>query len=241
MRQTQLGLTLVFLLVMCGIAWAGKEAYRVVISQDKELCTTMLKLINDDLREHGEIRYEDHEIFAVIKWEPLKNVAKNATDITGVPTLISNLDLNNDGRPEIVLKFSGYFKDRLLDWLEFFEGDLATFSSYNDFEIDKNRIGRFPEEGSPPLATYILRTPVPLKDRTKDRLGRTFMPEGVGGWIVINPFIYKSTAYLVITDRGVDGTSSSGEGVVIDKYKAPKELDEVCYFKQIAPEKKKRR
>lgn len=225
-------LSLVLMLSAAGVAWAGQEAYKLVFSNDKELCPAILKLINDDLRSYGEIRYDDYEMFTTIKWEPLIDVAKNSTDKTGVPTLMSSLDLNNDGRFEIVLKFSGYFKDRLLDWIEFLEVDLATLSRYDDYEIDKNRAGRFPEEGSPPLATYMVRTPIAGKH------GEPLSGEGVGGWIVINPFIHKSVTYLAITDRGVTGTNSSGEGFLVGKYKNARELDEVCYFKQIRPTKK---
>ena len=242
MRQMQLGLALVFLLVMSGIAWAGKEAYRLVISQDKELCSAMLKLINDDLREHGEIRYEDHEMFAASTWQPLSEFSGDKFIDTGCSIdRVSQFDIDNDGRLDTVVKFSSCFKSRLKDSLVFLNIEEKVLKTYEYNDMVKNSAGGFPEKDAPPLATYILQTPVPLKDRTKDKLGLTFMSEGVGGWIVINPFIYKSTAYLVITDRGVDGTSSSGEGVVIGKYKAPKELDEVCYFKQVPRSKKGRR
>ena len=240
MRQTQLGLTLIFLLVMSGIAWAGKEAYRLVISQDKELCPSMLKLINDDLREYGEIRYQDHEMFTAVKWEPLSNLLGDKYQ--NAPCEIQNaarFDVNNDGSQDLVVKHTGCFKSRLLDWFIFLDVEEDVFKTYDDYAIEKNTVGKFPEDATV-LPTYTLKTPVSVKDRTKDKLGLTFMSEGVGGWIVINPFIYKSTAYLAITDRGVEGTSPSGEGFVIGKYKSPRDLDEACYFKQ-APQSKKRK
>lgn len=224
-----------------GVAWAGKEAYRLVISQNIELCSTMLKLINDDLREYGEIHYEDHEMFAAVKWEPLSNLLGGKYQ--NAPCEIQNVarfDVNNDGSQDLVVKYTGCFKSRLLDWFIFLDVEEDVFKTYDDYTIEKNTVGKFPEDATA-LPNYILKTPVPVKDRTKDKLGLTFTSEGVGGWIVINPFVYKSTAYLAITDRGVEGTSPSGEGFVIGKYKSPRDLDEVCYFKQATQSKKRRR
>ncbi|MEY4527655.1 MAG: hypothetical protein RL768_1374 [Nitrospirota bacterium] len=241
MKTRSLGLALVVLLLTCGVAWAGKEAYRLVISQDKELCPIMLKLINDDLREHGEIRYEDHEMFAAVKWQPLSNLLGGKYQ--NAPCEIQNaarFDVNNDGSQDLVVKYTGCFKSRLLDWFIFLDVEEDVFKTYDDDTIEKNTVGKFPEDATA-LPTYILKTQVPVKDRTKDKLGLTLMSEGVGGWIVINPFVYKTTAYLAITDRGVLGTSPHGESFLIGKYKSPTELDEVCYLKQTRLTKKQGR
>ena len=91
--------------------------------------------------------------------------------------------------------------------------------------MSQNNVGRFPADYEE-LSNYLLRTPVGKKH------GRASESEGIGGWVVINPFLYGSTAYLAVTDRGVSGESASGEGFLIGKYKSPEELEEVCYFKQ---------
>ena len=59
------------------IEWSrlcGKEAYWLVMGRTRPFVLRCLKLINEDLKEHGEIRYEDHEMFAAIKWQPLSDV-----------------------------------------------------------------------------------------------------------------------------------------------------------------------
>lgn len=222
-------------LFTAGLAGASSQPYEMLLNKDKDLCPIMLKLINEDLQQYREIRYEEHDMFAAIKWQPLAEVSKEYKDRTGVPALVSYFDLNNDSRSDIVVKFSGYFKDHLLDWFVFLNVEEDAFATYDYDDVLKNSAGRFPDEDSPPLADYTLHTPV------RDKHGKALTSEGMGGWIVINPFLIKSTAYLALTDRGVYGASPSGEGFVIGKYKSPKELDEVCYFKQTTQAKKKRR
>jgi len=41
----------VFLLITTGVAWAGKEAYKLVMSQDKQLCESMLAIFNADMKK----------------------------------------------------------------------------------------------------------------------------------------------------------------------------------------------
>lgn len=220
-------LVVAFSAALSGVACAGKEAYWLVMGKDKTLCPTVLKLINEDLKEHGEIRYEDHEMFAAIKWQPLSDVlGEKFADTHCSVDRVAYFDLNNDGHPDTVVKFSGCFKDRLTDSLVFLNVEEKVFRTYDYDDMIKNSVGRFPGEGSPPLATYMVRTPITGKH------GEPLSGEGVGGWIVIHPFIHKSVTYLAITDRGVSGTSSSGEGFLVGKYKSANELDEACYFKQ---------
>ena len=50
-----------------GVAWAGKEAYKLVMSQDKELCAHMLAIFNADMKKYRAMEYEQHKEFIV--WE----------------------------------------------------------------------------------------------------------------------------------------------------------------------------
>ncbi|ULA62146.1 MAG: exported protein of unknown function [Nitrospira sp.] len=68
MKARYLGLALVALLLTSGVAWAGQEAYRLMMSKDKELCKSALELFNADMKKYQEIRYQEHEIFTRIGW-----------------------------------------------------------------------------------------------------------------------------------------------------------------------------
>jgi hypothetical protein len=104
------------------------DEYVLVMSKDDNVCQHMLKLYNDDLKEYGEIKCSQHREFNTIKWEERTYFClfdgKMKTDI---PILISRFDINNDGKPEIIVKdYRRGLKGRDSDRVYVFrEGDLA--------------------------------------------------------------------------------------------------------------------
>lgn len=69
MKLRSIGLALVVLLLTSGVALAGKEAYKLVMSKDKKLCQHMRAIFNDDLKKYKPLTYEKHKEFIV--WEPV--------------------------------------------------------------------------------------------------------------------------------------------------------------------------
>ena len=72
MKARYFGLALVALLLASSVAWAGQEAYRLMMSKDKELCESVLELFNADMKKYLKIRYQEHEMFARMGWQPVK-------------------------------------------------------------------------------------------------------------------------------------------------------------------------
>ena len=92
----------VFLLVMAGAGLAA--SYEMLLSQNDKLCTTLLNLINDDLKRYGTIRYDTHDMFAAIKWKPLsEKLGEKFKDSSCSMDYIAEFDLNNDGHIDIVV------------------------------------------------------------------------------------------------------------------------------------------
>ena len=90
----------VLLLATAGAAWAGTQAYKLVMSKDKELCTNMLRLFNEDMKQYKEIRYDEHEVFTQVPWK----VVDLGGDGHGCIFLKNaTFDINNDGKEDLVL------------------------------------------------------------------------------------------------------------------------------------------
>lgn len=84
------------------------DEYVLVMSKDDCVCRHMLQIYNEDLKEYGEIKYDQHEEFNAIKWGKQESyfevILPDKTVLKEHDTLISRFDINNDGSPEIILK-----------------------------------------------------------------------------------------------------------------------------------------
>lgn len=63
-------LLVLFLLFIPSLGFA--DEYVLVMSKDDNVCQHMLKLYNDDLNKHEEIKYSQHNEFSTITWEEKK-------------------------------------------------------------------------------------------------------------------------------------------------------------------------
>lgn len=208
MRQTQLGLTLVFLLVMSGIAWAGKEAYRVVMSQDKKLCEHMLALFNADMKKGRGLEYQKHEEFIV--WDPV-DTGELPIHRDCRKTLTQTFDINNDRTDELVIRTRHCYKDQLTD-------------SLYVFPFNSNAVKLFKEHspqvwdaaiGSIDFQTYELKKMPGVGDSALfPSISRS----------ILESFKFGQTFYVSMTDL-------RQEFIVIAKYLRDEEIDDVCYFR----------
>ena len=200
-----------FLVLTAGAAWAGKEAYKLVMSKDKELCTGMLKLFNEDMKQYKEIRYDKHDTF--VRWEPVElggnaPLAKSCSIFQK-----SKFDINNDGKEDLVVKWSACLRDQLTDSLYIHPADSDAFSNvtwqehkalFNTQEKVELAEGRY----------Y-------LKELPKGKKGE--LTPRIAGVLVLQPFMNGKTAYISMTDLHQDW-------IVIGKYKKADTLEDVCYF-----------
>lgn len=208
MRQTQLGLTLVFLLVMSGIAWAGKEAYRVVMSQDKKLCEHMLALFNADMKKYRRLEYEKHKEFVI--WEAVET-GEIVADKYCRQTLKQSFDINNDGTDEHVIRRRHCFQSQLTDLLYAFPLNINAVEQLKD-----------------PTSQILGTTPNKLeameyKLNKWPRAKAGELHPGIGPILTLEPFKFGQIFYVSLTDL-------RQEFIVIAKYVGGEELDHVCYF-----------
>lgn len=108
-KTCQIFVVLALLGGLGGSAWAGKDAYKLILSKDKEVCTSMLAMFNEDMRKYKVISPDKHKEF--VRWE-LLNVPGSSPCRQYWQ---SKFDINNDGADEIVIKVSSCLGGALTD------------------------------------------------------------------------------------------------------------------------------
>ena len=205
-RITLLGVAL--LLVTGGIAWAKGEAYKLVMSKNKELCQTVLNFFNEDMKRYKEIRYDD-DIFKAVEWKSFKL----EEETHGCEFLSSAMfDLDNNGTEDLVLKWRACLRGELSD-------SLFVFSSSSDIlkriGSERGQLFETPNKFSRTGHAY------PLEGLTSEQTEG--VPQGIGGIFIIHPFLWKNTAYVSMTDF-------HQEWIVIAKYLRGEQFQDVCYL-----------
>jgi hypothetical protein len=120
------------------------DRYLLIMSKDDCVCQHMLKIYNEDLKEHGEIKYDQHEEFKAIKWEAKKAYTtyhgeKRYFDSPQDTALISQFDINGDGTDEFVVKTKTFYRFMLSDGLYYFAGE--DVNHFRDSEFDLSLLG----------------------------------------------------------------------------------------------------
>jgi hypothetical protein len=198
----------VFLLITTGVAWAGKEAYTLVMSKDKTVCTRMLAIFNADMKKERALMYEEHKEFVV--WEPV-DTGELLLDKYCSQTLKQAFDINNDGTDELVIRRRHCFQSQLTDRLYI-------------FPLDSNAVELLKDPNAHVLDTTGDRLEFQtyeLKKMPGTKAGAQF--PGVSR-PTLEPFIFGQTFYVSMTDL-------RQEFIVIAKYLHGEELDDVCYFR----------
>lgn len=221
MKGRYLRLALVILLLTGGVAWAEKDAYRLALSKHETLCATMLALINADVKQYREIRYETHQYFNDITWRPADIVVgdKLLSDFC-MKHSVAKFDIDNDGRLDFVLKQRGCLRMKLTDFLYVYGDSDATpsFKEYTDIED-------------------LSRVKIPMKDWNSYDLKGFNQPgseyqASIGGHLMLQPFTYSGTNYLLMTDE-------LRYWIVIAQLLTPPQLDNVCILQMTEEESSK--
>src|SRR3989442_11171344 len=86
------------------------------MSKDKELCTSMLKLFNEDMKKYGEIRYDQHEVFTRVSWQSVELEEDKGSFFPYCSVVQkAKVDVNNDGQDERVINWSASSKKQPID------------------------------------------------------------------------------------------------------------------------------
>jgi hypothetical protein len=213
------------------------DEYVLVMSKDDNVCQHMLKLYNDDLKKYGEIKYSQHKEFNTIKWEKRNYLLSMFSGkMKGdQPILISKFDINNDGKPEIIVKdehrtLKGIDSDA---FYVFREGDLNYYQNgviIND-EFANKAIGAWggvfnkkPFEGNvyslyglPAFETFTI-------PETKESSKFYY---SLGGWFYFHPFLFGKKYFISMNDWHPDMV---GKWEVILSFTLGNELKDTCYF-----------
>jgi hypothetical protein len=203
------------------------------MSKDDKVCQHMLKLYNDDLKKYGEIKYSQHKEFNAIKWEE-RNYVYSPDDETktGIPILISTFDINNDGKPEIIVKdyrrgLKGRDSDR---FYVFREGDLNYFQdgvTIND-DFANKAIGIWGDFGKKPFEgnAYELRE-IPGPELWKFEGKKISVKYFLGGWFYFHPFLYGKKYFISMNDWQGD---LAEKWEVVLSFTPENQLKDTCYF-----------
>jgi hypothetical protein len=201
-------LSLVLVLGGVSIAWAGKEAYKMVMSQDKDLCAHMLAIFNADMKKDRMLLYEKHKEFIV--WEPVDTGA-----VLMIPycsqTLKQIFDINNDGTDELVIRTRSCFQSQLTDRLYIFPLDSNAIELLKD---PKSQVTSTTEDRLNAMTYHLTKMP---------GLKSVAQAPGIYTILTLEPFKFKGTFYVSMTDL-------SQEFIVIAKYLHGEERDDLCYF-----------
>lgn len=212
-KARYVGLALVVLLLTGGVAWAGQEAYRIVMSKDKELCEHVLQLVNADIKKYQSIRYQEHEVFSQIPWERIDKPSRFAPECSFLRKAI--FDINNDGRDELVIKFSGCLRSQLIDSLYIFPQSSTILS-----KLKPDEPGGLSALFSDPDMLYQIGDLYVLSDLKPEK---TEGLQAATGVVEVNPFVWRKTSYISIADL-------YPEWIVITKYVHRETFQDYCYF-----------
>jgi len=211
MKRIMLMMVIV-LLTGTGVAWGG---YKLVMSKDKELCTSVLKLFNDDIKKYRVIEYERHDIFKKVPWERVEIDADRDDASYCSVVLRAKFDINNDGQDEYVIKWSACMRGFAFDNLYIYPLD----NEWVKKPIWKN-MSLLGQDTSNKFEN--IRNSHELKEL--DPAKNDGLTASVGGTI-LQPFIWGTTAYVVLTDL------FHGRWIVIAKYIKGAEFKDICYFR----------
>jgi hypothetical protein len=229
----------VFLVLTIGVAGASNQ-YEMVLSKDDKLCPSVLSALNQDMAKHGEIRYAGHRAAPVIPWYRMAELGSSLEDSECEQFRWAKFDINNDGKVDLVVKYSSCLEEKLEDELYFFDagyqGLKSVRTSQEFFKTHgKSGIGFLKFAGGYTLTDLPASHPY-------------FGDERIRTELVLTPFRFKGSTYLHIdpmfpneftvllhvvakyTREALPPTDKRRADPILPG-KHPKGLQDVCYFR----------
>lgn len=210
--MNRLILSLVCIISLSGIGAASEGPYKLVMSRDRDLCTTMLSVFNQDIDEQGQLRY-DHEVFTRISWKTL-DLGGRRYECRLIRHSI--LDINNDGGEDLLIKYSGCLRSQLSDGLFVFPRESDVLSKLKPGQGGLTPLFQTPNKFDRTGNMYTLAELDPAQNEGQRA--------AIGGVFILQPFIFGKTVYVSMTDL-------YPEWIVIAKYLKEDHFQDVCYFR----------
>lgn len=245
-------LAIILFIFISSISFA--DEYILVMSKDDNVCKHILKLYNDDFKKYGAVKYDQHDEFNAIKWERkrvYKINEKGEKDYyysVKETMLLSNFDINNDGKEEIVIKSyeSGLHAIPSDQIYIFNKSDVAQFSDSIQLnqELYKRELGfvGYSYNTSPFRNNGYELKEIPPAEIAQQLGNERSVPiyHFLGGWFFFNPFIYDKVYYIAMTDWFPQQVETK-KWLVILKLDPGDKIKDTCYFrkKTTKPLKKK--
>lgn len=210
---------LILVLVLGGvsIAWAGKEAYKLVMSTDKNLCENVFAILNADIARYGKLRIEEHEAFQKISWTPVQLSGNQPAYFRYCSELQRAVfDIDNNGADDLVVLSSSCLRGEPIDSLYIFpkDSDVLIKATWQDMRPIFETAEKFDGLGEPYL----------LKELTSGQKQEEIA--SIGGLTKIKPFSWSNAFYVLITDL------YPSEWVGIAKYMGKGKFQDICYFQK---------
>lgn len=237
-RRIGFGLVLGLLWLLCGaVLTEGKGPdhfyFTLKMSEDKTLCPAITEVLAAEYNDHFIQDPPHHEWF--VQWEPVRSLGEQFQDESVFHETACHVlrwaqfDIDNDGRPEIVIKLSGCLGGIRSDTLSIFRSDAPRSGIYdklvNPSKIDQEGLlGEVSYTGE----WYELKK-LPL---FKGKRGGMQL-HGIGGVVWIHPFVFGGKTYLNLHGLCCDEGGSAWH--VIARYRwdgAKSSLEEVCYVER---------
>lgn len=211
--------------------------YSLLMSKDDTVCKPLMGIVIKHITVEGRIDSETQGTdLGLVSWEPIEIPYNGSTDQVLGKALV---DINNDGKKELVVRDSGFMHSVITDRLFIFPPSSDVLS-----KLRSGAGGLGPLYSTPNKLDFVERgyalkdLPIPirkqllkaLKENLSEPLNKGIIKEGnlvpasTGGpGSVLEPFAWKNTAYIMVTNRGQ-------EWIVISKYISRSTLEDICYF-----------
>lgn len=198
-----------------------EESYALLMSKDDKLCNHMMNLFNQDLEQYGgrgDEYQDEHEEFKRVPWGAVRIMANIYGRIEFRTAEGALFDLNNDGVQDFVVRVISSLGNARADSLYIFDAETAKRA--NDLTTadlgGENMIG---------LAGGFYKVSHPIKV--------------IGGPLVLQPFIYRDTSYLLMRGLfeippitpGYAVIAKYGGGTVAARDLSGK-MEDICYYQR---------